>query len=138
MDDCDGHLVDKDALIKTKTNYPATLCQLAGKKVLLAVISIMEFINSNRDDLCLCHKYLGCPARAHYENRYIYCEVCQIITDYSTKIDYRTIKSFLRLSIDIFKRKELIFKELNIGEENLRNSVFVHDDIIDEYLLFTE
>ena len=126
------------SLLKTKTNSPASLRQLAAEKLLLIVLGIMEYIHSNARDLCYCQKYLGCsPSPWLDTNNFFCCEVCQIITDYYTDIDYQnSYKQFQKIIIDILSRKEIIFRDLDLKEDPGDKYIFFDNFLIDKHRLF--
>ena len=124
------------SLLKTKTNSPASLRQLAAKKLLLIVLGVMEFIHSNAHNLCYCQRYLGCSP-SPYTNKFFCCEVCQIIIDYRTDIDNQnSYKRFQKIIIDILSRKEIIFRGLDLKANPGNKYIFFDNFLIDEHLLF--
>ena len=69
------------ALLRNKRFKPPTLQQLAGKKMILFILNIIEIIRDKSYLICYCFKFFGC-ALHFYSNNFYVCDVCQLYTDY--------------------------------------------------------
>ena len=71
-------------LLHGKKHAP-TLQQLAGKKVMVEILNIIEIINEKAYLMCYCCKFFGCALHFYSDNFYV-CETCQLLTEFLSLI----------------------------------------------------